>query len=55
MTHIDFGELKGAVRAARQGVRDNARTRRLLQVMLAAGLSALTVVAVAGVLLTELL
>jgi hypothetical protein len=51
MAHTDFGDLKDAVHAARR----SDRTQRLLQVILAGGLSALTVVAVAGVLLTELL
>jgi hypothetical protein len=51
MAHIGFGDIKDAVHAVRQ----STRTQRLLQVILAGGLSALTVVAVAGLLLTELL
>jgi len=48
MAQIDLGEL-------REAVRENPRMQRLLHVMLAGGLSALTIIIVAGVVLTELL
>lgn len=51
MAHTGFNDLKDAVHA----IRASTRMQRLLQVILAGGLSALTVVAVAGLLLTELL